>query len=343
MTTNEIRSLTPLRGVAAVGVMLLHYCGHLGFRDQSVEYTFVIKNLYYLVELFLILSGFVLAAIYGSRFVDGTASYIRFLRARFARIYPLHIAILAILLVLVIENPQLIRFGGLTLAGAGGTAILVQIWTHNAWNYPTWSIAAEAHLYVAFPIMAVLVLGRGREALRLALGVATIVALLVVQNAVYGTFEIMYGLGVVPRVTAAFLAGIVLFRIHERGWLEGALSVRGSFLVAVAVLVVMLHLDANGAAILASMALVVMTAVYDRSIATVLLNSQPLTLLGNWSYSIYLLHIPVFYVAHVFVNTPELAPTHAVMMMIVCAALTITAAELTYRWVEMPARRFLRP
>lgn len=47
------------------------------------------------------LSGFILAHVYGPAFAAGTFSYRRFLIARLARLYPLHLAVLASVLVMV--------------------------------------------------------------------------------------------------------------------------------------------------------------------------------------------------------------------------------------------------
>src|SRR3979490_2903480 len=77
----EIRSLTGLRGIAALWVVALH-----------LEFTRApfINNGYLGVDLFFVLSGYVMALNYGwprMRLGD----YCRFLRKRLARTYPLYV------------------------------------------------------------------------------------------------------------------------------------------------------------------------------------------------------------------------------------------------------------
>jgi len=53
------------------------------------------------VDAFFILSGFVLTHAYRQALEDGQLNYRRFLAARFARVYPAHIAVLGFVLVMV--------------------------------------------------------------------------------------------------------------------------------------------------------------------------------------------------------------------------------------------------
>src|SRR5579862_2755251 len=86
-----ISTLTPLRGIAAVLVMLLH--SHIFLYPLAAPWTgaFVTKGWIW-VDFFFVLSGFILCYVYGDAFLDGFSkpAYLRYLRARFARVYPLH-------------------------------------------------------------------------------------------------------------------------------------------------------------------------------------------------------------------------------------------------------------
>src|ERR1700744_3320893 len=93
----DIRSHTSLRGIAAVLVVAFHYAvplRHVGF-DVN-RYTLLVARGYLWVDLFFILSGFILCHVYANQLVD-IRSIASFFRARFARIYPLHIATLLLL------------------------------------------------------------------------------------------------------------------------------------------------------------------------------------------------------------------------------------------------------
>jgi peptidoglycan/LPS O-acetylase OafA/YrhL len=105
------------------------------------------------VNLFFILSGFVLAYTYlvpGRERIDRRNFWV----ARFARIYPLYIfaALLAAPRVLVkgdIPRESLVP----TIVS---TVSLTQAWTGLIdWNIPAWSLSVEAFFYLLFPVVAV--------------------------------------------------------------------------------------------------------------------------------------------------------------------------------------------
>jgi hypothetical protein len=88
----------PLRGIAALVVMAYH----LGFltANSRAEMPVLLGHGYLAVDLFFLLSGFVLMHVYGTTFSRQVAwADIRvFLWARFARLYPVHLLVLITML-----------------------------------------------------------------------------------------------------------------------------------------------------------------------------------------------------------------------------------------------------
>jgi peptidoglycan/LPS O-acetylase OafA/YrhL len=151
----NIKSLTGLRGVAAVYVVAFHYSIGLPF---SNPFTTFLAHGYLAVDLFFVLSGFVMALNYGHMFVSGwsAAAYRRFLGRRIARVYPLYLAgtIAACFLVLAgcLEAPRSAPIG-LALAL---NVIMVQAWGFvESLDGPGWSISAEWAAYLLFPALLV--------------------------------------------------------------------------------------------------------------------------------------------------------------------------------------------
>ena len=85
-----IRPLTALRFFAAFWVVLFSYWRKLGGPVASM----LVQKGYLGVELFFILSDFVLCHVYLKGFGDGHFTYRSFLWSRLARVYPLHLATL---------------------------------------------------------------------------------------------------------------------------------------------------------------------------------------------------------------------------------------------------------
>jgi peptidoglycan/LPS O-acetylase OafA/YrhL len=91
----QLPSLTPLRGIAALWVVLYHYTAQYFPNLDITNYTQVIGKGYLAVDIFFMLSGFVMTHVYHRAFSESiTNNYKNFLVARFARLYPLHVFIL---------------------------------------------------------------------------------------------------------------------------------------------------------------------------------------------------------------------------------------------------------
>ena len=85
-----LKPLTAMRFFAAMWVVAFHFTPSLGGGMPAL----VAKG-YLGVELFFVLSGFILSHVYMESFGDRRFRYPDFLWARLARIYPVHLATLA--------------------------------------------------------------------------------------------------------------------------------------------------------------------------------------------------------------------------------------------------------
>lgn len=151
----DLKPLTTLRFFAAAWVVLYDYWPAL-----SPDVPALISKGYLGVELFFVLSGFILSHVYLDAFGDGRGKYWAFLWARLARIYPLHLAILAGLIALIGISELVGIHGNGRLAvwsSLPGQLALLQAWGATplgGWNHPAWSISAEWFAYLTFPATA---------------------------------------------------------------------------------------------------------------------------------------------------------------------------------------------
>jgi len=141
----HLRALTGLRFLAAIHVVAFHF----GQRWFPGVVRGLITGGYTAVSLFFVLSGFVLAYSYLGRGAGGPLDKRDFWAARVARVYPLHLLALFVMLPLI----GFAEAGG-SWFGCTSVVLLLQSWIPGlamTWNTPAWSLSVEVFFYFIFP------------------------------------------------------------------------------------------------------------------------------------------------------------------------------------------------
>jgi len=149
----RLPSLTSLRFVAALMVLVAHSAGRFGFTPDAQSQALQVA-MGTAVSFFFVLSGFVLAFNYAD--LRSGAGIVAYYRARIGRIWPLHLAILAIILLL---DPTVARpwVDPTNLRWLPAHAFLVHSWVTldltgiSAFNAITWTLSTEWFFYLVFP------------------------------------------------------------------------------------------------------------------------------------------------------------------------------------------------
>ena len=327
-------SLTPLRGIAALFVVLVHLTSGSG--DQTVPEFFL--HGYLGVDLFFMLSGFVLTHVYVREFlVDLSWRAVgAFLWTRVARLYPVHVFIIG---VLVIGHAARDISG---LAVLANFLLLLVPWPVDLLNPPAWSLSAEWYAYLLFPFM----IGRlwrcdGRIAA--ALCVALLVGLDALVAIGFGNLQALTtGWSALLRALPEFIIGIMTYRAFSDRGLARHWRSDATFAAVAAALVLGAALPNGDMVVVALFPLLLLAAVSNAGVATRLLNTRPLRWLGDISYSVYLGQALAFSLVSMLATTwvgPWLGLT-GLRVLTVAAILAI--ATLAYRAVEVPCRALLR-
>jgi len=329
----HLQSLTPLRGLAALFVLMFHLGRNSG--DLSLPASFL--RGYLGVDLFFVLSGFVLTHVYIRIFLAETSwrSAAAFLWARVARIYPVHLFVTAIL---VASAPT--AFSPVTVIA---NLLLLHVpWPIGAINQPSWSLAAEWYAYLLFPLMAGR-LWRCDARVAAAIYVALLIALDLLIVGVFGELRtIGDGWGALARALPEFVAGVITYRAFSDGAAMRIWQGDSAFLAVAAALAVALEFLPNDGLIVALFPLLLLTAVRNTGIAARLLNARPLRWLGDISYSVYLGQTFAFSAA-VTLSTTSLGPALGLGgLRVLTVALALATGVLIYRCVEVPCRALLR-
>jgi peptidoglycan/LPS O-acetylase OafA/YrhL len=301
------------------------------------------------VVFFLVLSGFSLAlspAAAGWR----TGNVLRFARRRAWRILPAYWAALAFSLLVGYFVVPASHHGAPTEKTVAVYGLLLQdLFQARTPNGAFWSIAVEVELYLVFPLLIVARRRLGAAGL-LALAVLPIVAKLVLAGTVDPRLGVnRLALGLAPVFVAGIVAaGVVLAPGRTRRvpwhWLFLATSLP--------VLAVMLahgstwsvhHYFWIDLALTPAMAFLVIAVAGGRPAALQrVLEARPLRKLGSFSYSLYLIHLPIIMVISHKLALPRYGHgLHAlVLTMALGLPLSLLGAWIFATVFEIPFQRY---
>jgi peptidoglycan/LPS O-acetylase OafA/YrhL len=286
---------------------------------------------YLAVDLFFVISGFVIAHAYDGRIA--VLGWQGFMSRRLVRLYPLYLAGLALGLVVVLARGGA-DLGGVLVAVGAGVVMLPSPPTSfssalvTPLNTAAWSLILEIGISLAYALL--LRPSQGARRLVIVMAGAAVVltaGVLALGHASAGSAWATLPTGI-ARVTFSFCAGILLYRFRHRLPRIGVPQP-----LVVLALIGFLALP-NGAVrdlmfiLLASPMIVVLALGRDRP-------SLSATLGATASYSIYILHMPVIALATM------LLPLGKPLSMVAAIAVAMMVFAAMDRLVDRPARRWL--
>jgi peptidoglycan/LPS O-acetylase OafA/YrhL len=329
------------------------------------------------VDFFFVLSGFILTHVYGEVFGEGVKrpAYWKYLRARFARVYPLHFFTLLWALaagMLILAGPEKDpRWANVfrqifDIRGFPACVFLVQamhLFATPPMNTPSWSLSTEWWMYLLFPSMMPFLAvsgGRMRRFIWL-LGIAGLYIFVRYRLAS------QFGLPIsrwqpstlntnndyaFPRCMAGFMLGMITYRWYQLRAGRRLLQRDVLFWTILLALVLSLHFDVNELITVALFPALILAAAYNGSAPRRLLSTRPAQRLGDWSFSIYMVHMPVFFTYRAIAPLLGLwipqgfytvGADYRLGWLSACIFLmvTVTLASLCYKWIEVPGRSYL--
>ncbi|HEY9348418.1 MAG TPA: acyltransferase [Inquilinus sp.] len=351
-------ALTALRGIAALCVVLFHYSVGSFPNLHLTETTFFVGKSYLFVDLFFALSGFILMHVYGRSFADGPskATLGPFLRARLARLYPLHLVLLGgfVLLELVklaVDRSGLDAFGGShTLATLPGSLLLLNaagLYDTITWNGPSWSISAEWIVGLSFPLL-VPVVARLRPSGLLLLYVATLAGFALLSAGPQHDLDLTSDWGV-PRCFLGFVGGMVLYRVWQDG-APGWMATDRAALATAAAIVLAMHLNMRGVFVMPLFGLLILCLAQNTARVGRALGTRPMIFLGEISYAVYLAQILLLDSVHLGwrlatgheIEDAGFSAMQSLGVIALMVAALLPLSILLHRRVEVPARGWLR-
>lgn len=343
----EIRSLTGLRALLAWWIVVFHFG-----RDFVPEGWWMTKGVmssgYVAVDVFFVLSGFVLMRRYAGTIFEPSSIRHFYLR-RWARIYPVYALSLAIG-----AAASFRKFSDDLTTAEGLTRIGLELLLLNAWsplamflyNFAAWSLSVEAFFYLLCPWLLPFVGRRKGRGLIVLLAVAWLSTF--IAPALYTWFDpdhlqrpLILGDEVkwawylkffpVQRLPE-FVAGAIAARMTVKARVIGPLAAVGLLAVLGCQIVPYVFL-VSGVLLPLVVFLVMGVAASDRGP----LCSRVCVVLGEASFATYILHWPLFLLWSRVDRLVWDRPSHVLAFMGVLCAVSLAV----FRFVEEPLRRRL--
>jgi peptidoglycan/LPS O-acetylase OafA/YrhL len=333
----RLQALTGLRFFLALWVIFNHLVGkgHVYepvARMLPAPLEAIMRGGYLAVPTFFVLSGFVLAKTYAST-AWNPASVWKYLVGRFARLYPVYLLSLLIVLPFIVaakDQPK----GWLVAMHL----TLTQGWFVGhytaGWNTPAWTLSCEMFFYLMFPLLIVTMKDLEWTG-TIGAGVLSCVAP-----------HVLLGFGMSDQIKplmhlSDFVMGIAAARAFEL-LTERRVAAAGKWLYRIGLL--------GSAAIIGygefvPKSLSINTLLRPMNALLLLglglgggwiartLSTRPIVYLGEASYGMYILHIPILWWA---VRWPGFAVRYLYV------AFVVAVSCIVYAVLEQPANRFLR-
>lgn len=359
MKKNALPALTSLRFFAAMAIIAFHFSINNAAMLPPFLYA-IIKHGNMAVNFFFVLSGFVLAYTY----LDKTVEPRRFWVARFARIYPVYLLALPLNIPAYLDT---INLASGTDFVAALTTLLTEVTLLQAWlplygcgiNCPGWSISAEAFFYLLFPFVGIY-LARLRTRRLFLVAVAVWVVAIAINTPLWLTYTTMND-GDMKRLFGDFIAFNPLLNLSAFliGLITGIAFLRQSYTnsnntlshrvtaLEIGVLLLALVMIAysgiphallrTGIASPFFAAIIYVLALGKGGIAQLL--SHPLLLiLGEASYAIYILQVPLSYWTRQLIAVTPLQAFDTIAYPVLYLPIIIGFSIGSFYWLEKPMR-----
>lgn len=334
-----------LRGLAVILVVLFH----LGIR--------VVRGGYVGVDVFFVISGYLISAIIISDVQANKFSIAKFYERRVRRIGPAFFVVLCAssIAAYIYLLPSELKTFAKSLLSATFSASNFYFWakagyfdnsSDTAPLLHTWSLAVEEQFYLVFPLLILAIHKWAPKKLRLS------VVLLAVASLILGSIQAFKGLssafylpfGRAWELLLGTMLFLKVFPQFEKKWPRELAAWSGLALVLFAGLFYSTKTPFPGLTALipcVGTALIIAAGTHASTMVGRVLSTKPIVGLGLISYSLYLWHWPLIVFQRLGTMLIRGASVHVTQAAILAAALA--ASYLSWRFVEEPFRRNYPP
>lgn len=349
LANGRIASIDGLHFIATLVIAFFYYYTHLGgnvaeypfFHPLGVLYT----HGYLAVEVFFILSGFKMAALYQNKVINKAIPFAPFMKKRLITIWPLLVATTLITEILQLALHQNCGFYFLhesstlydfimNLFGIN-SAVALNVQTING---PAWTIPLNVVAYVCF----YLVMRHAQDdSCATAFSIIALLAGVAIQS---GNFWYPIINGNVARAIISFFIGVLLYEFQKKQTTSAKrtlVCVASLLILVVSIFALRNWCDTYVGNIDGYFTFVVVPCLLllalNSFVAIKLFSCRLMQLGAKWSYSMYLIHFPVSVaIAAVFALGGVPIDTTSANFFALRAAIIFVATVITYYLIEKP-------
>jgi peptidoglycan/LPS O-acetylase OafA/YrhL len=350
--STKIQELESIRGLAAILIFFYHIPKWNPLLDIKI-----INNGNLVVDLFFVLSGFVIYKAYGNK-ISNTKNLLRFQFLRLARLYPVHLLfLLAFVFIELAKYFAEIKLGihsnSSPFENNNITALFQQIFLIQAigptdkahtFNGPAWSISVEFYTYFIFGLI-ILFGNKKKNIIFIFLSVVSLFFLVIKKT---------YGFELLLKCITGFFIGCLTLTIINRFKFN---IPNYSSIIILLLILLFFQFGANQQydflIYFLTSALIISLVLSKNSYLNNLLNNKILTFLGAISYSIYMSHSLIIWIFHQFFrvilkkkeiivngqNIPQLSTTETLIAWITITIIVMFISIIVYRLIERPLRQ----
>ena len=352
----RLKPLDGMRGLAALAVAVFAHYQHFGgdphtypWADATVT-SWLYGHSWAFVDFFFLLSGIVLTYRYLEPISRGRLGRREFFVLRLSRLYPLQLLTLSVCAAaqwrcLVLHKPEIIYdhsnlynfFLHLVYLNSGG---FEEAWTYDS---PSWSVAVEVSAYLLFFIYA----SKSRETYITA-SICTVVAGIAIIR--MGWMLPILNSNMARGMIGFFVGSFIFLIIGHLKKLGGGRRLAGGGFVAMVVVFALTYsigydkfVGGTTLPLLFVIFPLVILSGLEIPIFARILSLRPLTFLGDLSYAVYLVHVPVQMVMiSIMRERNQSAPVASKWFFFEFIMIVLVVATLVHKLFEVPMRQWMR-
>jgi peptidoglycan/LPS O-acetylase OafA/YrhL len=343
------------RGIFSSFVVFFHMSA---FSSTPIINNQFIYNTDLFVDFFFVLSGFVIA--YNYQFIKAGSDLAQFYKKRFFRLYPLHLFILLIFVMIEFSKHSLsgyVHVNKLDNTSNNPETFLTNIFLVNSiklpgvhdvsWNIASWSVSAEMVAYFIFGLIILLINRNNLSKIKSGIYFLVVIAALSTLYLFTGDLKLNYSydFGFLRGITG-FFTGVCCFTAYNASKLYflkiNNLLLSGLEIFSLVLIFVFVSygsiFKSYGFAYEILFFIAIFIFAFERGwLSDLLKKSAFLHQTGKYSYSIYMIHTLILSLFNIiFFRLLNLPPSSYGYLFILNYAIVYFLSGFTYKYIELP-------